>query len=249
MLLKLRLQAFAIGCLSAALSTGGPAIAQSSAVESRQNFETRAQLETQAKAAEAKGQKSDAWLMRYRLEHGDFQNGDRIAVRIIRGAAAFTDTLVLRNGKKLQLPQLGDISLEGVLRSELEPKLTEHLSKLIRDPAVQVTQFVRVGILGNVVRPGFYYVPADVPLSDVLMMSGGPTPIADLDRASVRRNGEVIIDEKNTRVALSNGISLDLLHLLAGDEISVGKQRQISWGLILPVLSTVIGVAIAYGTR
>jgi SLBB domain-containing protein/polysaccharide biosynthesis/export protein len=249
MLLKLPLQAFVVGCLSAVLSTGGLAVAQSSAVESHQNFETRAQLETQLKAAEAKGQKSDAWLMRYRLEHGDFQNGDRIAVRIIRGAAGFSDTVVLRDNKKLLLPQLGEISLEGVLRSELEAKLTEHLSKLVRDPAVRATQLVRVGILGNVVRPGFYYVPADLPISDVLMMSGGPTPIADLDRASVRRNGDVIIDEKNTRVALSNGISLDLLHMLAGDEISVGKQKQFPWGLILPVVTTVIGLGIAYGTR
>jgi SLBB domain-containing protein/polysaccharide biosynthesis/export protein len=247
MLLKLPLQAVVFGCLSAALSTGRPAIAQSSTrVESRQNFETRAQLEAQLKAAEAKGQKSDAWLMRYRLEHGDFQDGDRIAVRIIRGAMTFSDTVVVRDGKKMHLPQLGDISLEGVLRSELHAKLTEELGKLIRDPAVEAISFVRVGILGNVGRPGFYYVPADVPISDVLMMSGGPTPMADLDKVSVRRNGDIIIDEKNTRVALSNGISLDLLHMLAGDEITVGSRRQIPWGFIVPAASTVIGLLFTF---
>lgn len=245
MFLKLHLQAAAFGCLSAFLSIGRPAIAQSS-VEPRQNFETRAQLDSQAKAAEANRQKSEAFLIRHRLERGDFRDGDRILVRIVRAGAAFSDTVVLRNGKKLQLPEVGDVSLEGVLRSELVAKVTDHLSKFIRDPAVQATQLVRVGILGSVVRPGFYYVPADVPLSDVLMVSGGPTSVGDLDKISVRRDGDVIIDEKNTRAALTYGMSLDLLHMLAGDEISVGQQKQFSWGLILSGVSAAITLLVAY---
>jgi polysaccharide export outer membrane protein len=213
------------------------------------NFETRAELEAQAKKAAATQDKPATFLIRWRLEHGDFQDGDRIIIRVVRGSSGFADTLVLRNGKQLQLPQVGDVSLDGVLRSELVAKLTDHVSKFIRDPAVQATQLVRVGILGNVVRPGFYYVPADFPLSDVLMASGGPTQSAALDRATVRRNGDVIIDENNTRAALTNGMSLDLLHMVAGDEITVGKPREINWSLIIPITSTAIGLLIAFAGR
>jgi hypothetical protein len=248
--LNIRLRVFAFGFIVAALATNRGAFAQTPATSEKPlNFETRAELEAQARIAEAKQDKGETYLIRWRLEHGDFQTGDRIIIRFIRGAGGSTDTLTVGAGKQLQLPQVGDFSLDGVLRSELVPKLTAYMSKYMRDPVVQARPLVRIGVIGNVARPGFYYAPPDVPISDVLMGAGGPTSIADLERVSVRRDGEVIIDEKNTYVALTNGMSMDLLHMVAGDQISVGKQRQIPWGMILPVVTTVIGLGIAYGTR
>lgn len=233
-------------CVALTVATWLPCVSQAQTVTSGPlNFETREQLQDQLRLAELKQQTGEAYLIRYRLEHGDFQDGDRIALRLTRGSASLSDTLQIREGKKLVLPQLGEISLDGVLRSELTGRIEQYLTKFLRDPDVHTAPLVRVGILGNVARPGFYYVPAELPISDVLMISGGPTPAADLDRTSVRRNGDVIIDEKNTRVALSNGMSLDLLHILAGDEISVGERRQTPWGIILPVSSAVIGLAIS----
>lgn len=231
----------------AVLVTIRPAFAQTpAAAEKPINFETRAELKALEKAAAAKDDNAGLYLIRYRLEHGDFREGDRIILRVVRGSGGFADTLVVRAGKQIQVPQVGALSLEGVLRSELVPTLSAYLSKYIRDPAVEANQLVRVGILGSVGRPGFYYIPPDIPLSDVLMAAGGPTGGADLGRVSVRREGDVIIDEKNARTALTNGMSLDFLHMVAGDEISVGQQRQFPWGLVLPVASTAVGLWLAY---
>jgi protein involved in polysaccharide export with SLBB domain len=236
-----------LGFAFAVLATSRGAFAQTPApAEKPLNFETRAELQALAKKAAARDDNQELYLIRYRLEHGDFQDGDRIILRVVRGSGGFSDTLVVRAGKHLQLPQVGDISLEGVLRSELVPTLSTYLGKYIRDPAVEASQLVRVGILGSVGRPGFYYFPADLPLSDVLMGAGGPTPVADLGKVSVRRNGDVIIDEKNTRTALTNGMSMDFLHMVAGDEISVGEKKPFPWGLVLPVATTVLGLALTY---
>jgi hypothetical protein len=216
--------------------------------QGRKTFESRTDLEAQARSAEAKNDKANAWLIRYRLEHGDFQEGDRIVITV-NGSAGFKDTLTVRSGKMLQLPQMADFPLDGVIRSELVPKLTAHLGKYLRDPQVQAVQLVRIGILGNVVRPGYYYSPADIPLSDVLMAAGGPTPDADLGKVSVRRQGDVIIDQKNTQVALREGMSIDLLHIEAGDEISVEKQRNFNWGTAIPIASGVLGLLLALSHR
>ncbi|HMI55871.1 MAG TPA: SLBB domain-containing protein, partial [Gemmatimonadaceae bacterium] len=227
----------------AALVGGERSIAQSVPSRQRFAFETRTELEAQAKLADAKADKGQAYLIRYRLEHGDFQDGDRIVISI-RGAAGVNDTLTVRTGKRLELPQMADLSLDGVLRSELLPRLTAHVAKYLRDPVVRATPLVRVGILGTVVRPGFYYVSADLPLSDVLMSAGGPGAEADLEKVTVRRGSDVIVDASNTRVALTEGISLDMLHLRAGDEINVGKEKHFNWGVVVPSAAAILGLVI-----
>jgi polysaccharide export outer membrane protein len=183
-------------------------------------------------------------MIRHRLEHGDFQDGDRIVVTV-EGVGGFTDTLIVRSGKRLQVPQMAEIPLNGVLRSELRPRLSHHIGRYLRDPVVKATPLVRIGVLGNVVRPGYYYVSADLPLSDVLMSASGPTSEADVAKISVRRNGVVVMDEKNTRKALTQGASIDMLHIQAGDEISIGRQRRANWGVIVAAVSGLLGVLIA----
>lgn len=248
---KMRLDVIAAGLLAAALAISRPAFAQAGAQsgaggERPQNFETRAQLEAQLKDAEAKQRKSETYLIHYRLDRGDFQDGDRIVMRIARGPTTISDTLTVRAGSVLQIPQIGDISLAGVLRSELVPTLSSQLSKYLRDPVVEAVPLVRIAITGNVARPGFYYAAADIPLSDVLMSAGGVTPVADLERVSVRRFGEVVIDEDNIGAALRQGMSMDFLQMQAGDEISVGGEKNFPWQIVIPAVSTAVGLAITF---
>lgn len=200
-------------------------------------FETRAELEVQARLADSLHRKSEAWLLKTRLEHGDFQEGDRI-VMVMRNNPALTDTITVRAGKTLELPQMDPLSLEGVLRSELTDRLTKHVAKFLRDPSLTATPLVRLAVIGHVGRPGFYYVPADALLSDVIMKAGGPTPDGDLAKVEVRRGTDVVWHEDDVRTALADGLSVDRLHLRAGDELSVGYTRKLDWTLVLPIAST-----------
>ncbi len=242
-----RLHHIAAAALAAGLLTTGLAHAQTFAPD--QNFETRSALEARAKTADAKGQKGESYVLHYRLDHGDFREGDRVFITFQQGAALFSDTMMVRSGKRLELGQMGEFSLEGVLRSELVPRLTAHLRTYLREPVVKAAPLVRVGLLGNVARPGYYYTPADTPLNDVLMRAGGPTPNADLGRVTVRRMGDVLIDEDNTRTALREGMSVDILGMLGGDEIQVGEQHRTNWGLIIPLASSAIGLVLTFAFR
>ena len=252
MLMKSNTRSYTIAltALCVSFATDRPAVAQAVARsvvadQERHNFETRAELESQVKAEEAKGDKSKVWLIQYRLDHGDFHEGDRIAVKV-QGSGGFTDTLIVRSGKRLQLPQMADLSVDGILRSELHSRLTTYIGGYLRDPVVQATPLLRVGILGAIARPGYYYAPADLPLTDVLMSAGGPTADADVAKVSVRREGQIIIDEANTRIALTEGMSMDMLNLQAGDEISVGHQRSFNWSVIVPTVTGILGLLVAY---
>jgi hypothetical protein len=238
-------ESFALTVVLTGLVTSPAALAQSGAqgVASR-NFETRTELEAQAIAADAGGRESEARLIRHRLERGDFQDGDRILLTV-QGSGGFSDTLTVRAGRQLELPQLAPLPLGGVLRSELLARLSAHLSQFLRNPVVTVRPLLRVGILGHVMRPGYYYTSADLPISDVLMTAGGPAPDADVSKVSVRRGGQIIIDERATRSAFSAGRSLDMLHMQAGDEIQVGKERQFNWPIIVSSVTGLLGVVFA----
>lgn len=245
MIQRNRWQHFAFAVVFALSALPAASAAQSGTASTvNPTFETRAQLETHAQTAQAEGRDLDARLIRHRLNAGDFQDGDRVFVTV-RGPGGFSDTLVVRSGRQLELPQIPPVPLTGVLRSELQSRLAAHLAKYLRDPVVVARPLLRIGILGHVTRPGYYYTAADLPLTDVLMAAGGPTPEADVTKVSVRRVGEIIMDERKTRTALTAGRSLDNLHLQAGDELQVGKRRQINWAIIIPSVTALLGLAIA----
>ena len=236
----------AVVCSLVALAlAGAPAYGQSSRPsEGARDLESRAQLESEARAAEAENRQGEAWLLRSRLQRGDFQEGDRIVVTLL-GSTTFNDTISVRAGKLLPLPRMGDVPLEGVLRSELGDRISSHLAKFLRDSSVRATPLVRIAVLGQVNRPGFYYTSADALLSDMLMKAGGPAGNADLGRMSIRRGGEVIWTERDTRTAMNDGLSVERLHLRAGDELYVGEQKRTNWTAIAQIGVSLLGVAFA----
>ena len=231
--------------------------AQMSAPDGRnRSFETRAELEAAARAAEQQHRTSEALLLRTRLEHGDFQEGDRIvlsvdvpALRMGEGAGSHVgvdnDTVIVRAGKLSQftkLPNIPDLSLDGVLRSELRDTITAHLRKYLREPSVRATPLVRIAVMGAVGKPGWYSTASDVVLADVIMQAGGVSLESDVDNTVIRRAGEVIWKPADVRTALSKGLSLDRLQLRAGDEIYVAPKRHWSLGNGIQLLTAVVGV-------
>lgn len=207
-------------------------------------FESRATLQAQVAAAEKQGRAQEAWLLKARLERGDFQEGDRIVV-VVDGASAVRDTLPVRSGKVLQFQGLGEMSLAGVLRSELNDAVRTYLSKYLTSPVVRATPLLPLAVLGNVANPGFYYTPADVVLRDVIMRAGGPSGDADLGKIVIRRAGTVIWKAEDTRIALSDGLALDALHLRAGDEVFVPQRRHFNTQMLLGVISTSVALLAA----
>src|SRR5690606_2921512 len=130
-----------------------------------------AQAEREAQAAtdpDVKRQKqADAASLRDRLTNGDFHPGDRIAL-LVSGDSTLTDTVTVRGGRVIQLSNLPDISLQGVLHSELDSYLTKQLSKYLRNPEVRAQSLIQVAVLGAVGKPGFYNLPTDVTLTDAI---------------------------------------------------------------------------------
>ncbi|HYS21692.1 MAG TPA: SLBB domain-containing protein [Gemmatimonadales bacterium] len=183
----------------------------------RQQLESALALFEQGRGG---GSPREAALIRGRLERGDFQLGDRIFLRV-DGEAQLSDTFTVGPGPALGLPQVGAVPLQGLLRSELPERLGAYLARFIRDPVVQVRPLIRILIEGEVVRPGYYAVPPQLPLADAIGAAGGLTQRAKANAIRVERGSSEIWGGDLLREALGRGYSLDQLNIGAGDRLFV----------------------------
>jgi protein involved in polysaccharide export with SLBB domain len=177
------------------------------------------------KAADRARAEGEVSRIRHRLEAGDFQAGDRVIV-IVTTDSVHRDGMIVRDGPSLDFGALPQLSLVGILRSELQQAIQQHLAKFFRSPEVRVELLTRVAIAGAISRPGTYAVPPDLLVSDVVMQAGGLLPSANPDKITVVRAGREVIDAKAYQNALKEGYTVTRMGLQPGDEIRVAAQKQ-----------------------
>ena len=181
-----------------------------------------------------------------------FQVGDRILLNV-EGDSVLTDTFTVVAGPALRLPNIGEISLAGVQRGDIEAHLTRALGRYINDPVIQARALIRVSVVGEVTRPGYYAVPIDLVLADALMLAGGATRDARVDRISILRGSSSLWGGDKLQTAIARGATLDDLGVRGGDRIQVPGDRdpESKWriiGIVVGTVATAVGV-VALTTR
>ncbi|HET8654080.1 MAG TPA: polysaccharide biosynthesis/export family protein [Longimicrobiaceae bacterium] len=184
-----------------------------------------------------------AALIRARLTEGDFQIGDLIGLSV-QDEKDLSGSFVVQDGPKLALPGIGDISLRGVLRSELESYLHDQLARYIRDPVVHARSSIRIMITGSVGKSGYFVVPTDAVFSDLFNIAGGTAPNARLNEVRVERANQTIWGGDALQQAIIQGRTIDQLSLRAGDHVIVPAARNRSaWSIVrdgLAILTPVL---------
>ncbi len=185
---------------------------------------------------------AEAAAVRTRLADGDFVVGDRILL-IVEGDPApptdhpgpvvvrsveqqLSDTFTVGSQQELTLPVIGVVPLRGVLRAELESYLTSQIGQFIQNPVVHAQPLVRVSIVGQVAKPGFYSVPTNAVLAAALMAAGGPTQDANLPKMRVERSGQQLWSGDQLRQAIAEGRTVDDIGLRPGDAFIIPRQRR-----------------------
>jgi len=213
----------------------------------REILETAARnFETCAKTAKESDKRADclrqAQMVRKRLADGDFQPGHRVLL-FVDSDTALSDTFTVRADQKLLLPNLPEISLAGVLDSELQSYLETQVARYIRNPNLRAQALLRVSVTGDVASPGFYSIRTDTPVSDVIMNAGGPTSSADVRKAELRRGSNVAVPREGIQSAIRSELTMSDIGARPGDELYVpGKADATKWTRILGIVASVAGV-------
>lgn len=182
--------------------------------------------------------RAKARRVRERLTEGDFRLGDRVVLSV-EGEPDLPDTIAVSAGPMLSLPPFGDIPLAGVLRSEIGAHLTEALRQYIREPVVRAQGLMRFSVQGAVGQPGFYVLPADMLLGEVLMAAGGLAANAKLEDMRIERGTQIVMEREELQEAVRAGFTLDQLNLQAGDQVVVPAQ---SAGSFFGTFAVIVGL-------
>jgi len=130
------------------------------------------------------------------------------------------------------IPILGRISIVGLTLEEVENKISQELGNrfLLTEPVVfavlATPRPVRVTLIGEIAKPGYYTVDSTTLLNDLLTVSGGTTDTADLRNVIVRRtlrDGTVIEQSIDLYSPLITGAPLPKVPLQGGDTVIVSR--------------------------
>ena len=187
---------------------------------------------TTVKGAARTRAEQELTALRRRLIDGDFRVGDRFTI-VVRHDTVRVDTASVRDSLKVTILNLPDLSLSGVLRAELDERVGTHVARYLRNATVRTNALTRIAVLGAVRVPGYYYVSPDRPLSDLLMIAGGPAPEAAVDQLDVSRGTQRLIASKDTKRLFREGRTLEQLDIQSGDEVRIPVKRKVNWGVIV----------------
>jgi len=217
----------------------------------RADLEAQVQELTQQLAREEELKKDDVKTLQYellvaedRLVNGDFQPSDALQLDV-QAMTQFTGSFTLDRQKRLVLPTIDPISLQGVLYSEAEEAIRAGLAVYIRNPIVRVIVTKRIAIIGGIASPGFYDIPPETTVSQAIMLAGGPAGNAKLNQAEFRRLGDAYTDPYG-QLAFTN-VSLVELGVMSGDELFVPPAGTgLTTAKILGAIATAAGLVFLF---
>lgn len=130
--------------------------------------------------------------------------GDEVIVDVW-GEVEFRYTATVGRDGFIEVPKVGPISVNGLTLGKLKERVLDRMSRaypgISRDPT-KATTFVevslgrlkpiRIFVIGEVKRPGAYFMSAASSALNALYRAGGPLPTGSLRRIEVVRRGKVV---------------------------------------------------------
>jgi polysaccharide biosynthesis/export protein len=118
--------------------------------------------------------------------------GDGVRLIFLDITDAISGDYYVQPDGKLQLPYVGILSTVNKEFPQLRDEIYSKYDSLYKKPELTILSLFKINILGEVFRPGFYYVTEDQRLASILALAGGVTGSADLGEIFIIRNEEEI---------------------------------------------------------
>jgi len=167
---------------------------------------------------------------------------------LVRRHPEFSDKFTINAEGKIQYKFVGDIEIQGMTKTEVKDLITKILAKYIITPEVDVSimeyRSKVIYVIGEVGRPGKYYMKADViSMREAVIQAGLPTLSAAMRRTTLIRPDKSGKPEQNMvdLYALLYEGKLDLdREMLPGDVVVVPATLFAKiFRVISPIQSTV----------
>lgn len=180
-------------------------------------------------SSKRKADQAEIAQIKNRLEAGDFKTGDLLVVTVNVEEKPSVDTATVRDNGMISISRVPDVSVAGVLRSEVQEKVKNHVATYFKRPEVRVNFTTRITVVGAIGRSGTFSVAPDRPLSEIIIVAGGGAPNAKVDQLEVKRAGKVFISKDQSKKLLFQGKTVAEVGIQNGDEVVIPGKRQFTW--------------------
>ncbi len=147
--------------------------------------------------------------------------GDGIRLTVYNIEDKITVDYFVTEEGKIRLPYLGEFDAENTFFPVLKEKIISKYDSIYINPELTVQPLFRISIIGEVSKPGVYYVTGFEKISDVLALAGGKTSSADLDEIYLVRDGKRV--DVDAEKIFEEGNVLADFDVKSGDKIFVPR--------------------------
>jgi protein involved in polysaccharide export with SLBB domain len=154
--------------------------------------------------------------------------GDELVIQVY-GSVEFDQNFVIDRDGRIFLPKAGPINLAGVVLSDVEKVLTNHIAKVFRNFNLTVSlrkiRSVEIFVLGHAIKPGKHLVSGMSGLVNALFETGGPNNNGSMRGIELRRGGKTVA-AVDMYAFLSKADNASDIPVLAGDIIYIPPAQE-----------------------
>lgn len=114
--------------------------------------------------------------------------GDAIVVRVV-GDSSLRDTLFVEWDGQVALPRVGRVNVSTTSAGELPSLIRRALGAVARPEDIGVRPLRRVTVVGEILKPGVFFLDPVTTLRDAVALAGAFSPVADPRRIGLDRRG------------------------------------------------------------
>lgn len=173
----------------------------------------------------------------YRKFHDSYKLGsnDEIAIRIVGQPEYSIEKIKISPVGRIFHPLLGDVEVAGRTVPQLIEELTKDLAEYLLNPKVSIslleTKSAKIGVLGEVLRPGILIMNEPMRVLDAIKEAGGITEYGSKSHITIYRqdnNGRIGTHDVNLKKLLEGKSSTEEnMELQPGDTVMVtGNARK-----------------------
>lgn len=152
--------------------------------------------------------------------------GDGVRITLLNIPETVSGDYFIHEDGTLQLPLIGSLIADKVEFVSIKKEIQTKYSALYKEPDLTIQPLFRINVLGEVGKPGLYYVTGVEKISSLIALAGGETPDADLSNIKMVRNGVEM--NLNGKDILAQGGTVNDIGLSSGDRIYVPREWWVS---------------------
>ena len=167
--------------------------------------------------------------------------GDVIKIDVWQQKEYSCECVVSADGS-ISHPLYRALKVTGLPLAEVESRIRSFLSSYLSMPTFDIQPLFRVVVAGEVRQPSIYTVPPGTTVAQAVFRAGGPTDRGNLvDVRLIRGVGSQSLDLTRPDVVTSR------IEVHSGDQILVGRRRNIMQDVIAPSSSILAALAAITG--